>query len=263
MSYLKTTEQIEAKGYRTGHRPSADPPLAVTCGEVFRSFVRLSACALAPRTTETCTSPLGNTATRSVSSREREYREELRRYQEASAEVFAHAFHQLVEEMEAQPFTDLLGPAFMERAASMDKSAKGIFFTPPTICKMMAKMLNPHGEAGRPLDVHEPAVGSGTMVLALAETLVDAGQSPLEMRVCAVDLDAACVDMSLINFSLWGVPAEVMQANTIALGAPGYEPIAVHRTMFWPLARSWRGPMKKNAAPLNLGPGSYQSGLFQ
>ena len=249
MSYLKTLATLETKGYRPG--------------EVFRSFVRLSACALAPRTVEECKSPLGSVARRSVSVREGEYLDEMRRYREGCADVFAQAFHELIAEMEAQPFTDVLGPAYMERAAEIDKRFRGTFFTPSPICKLMAQLTALSGTLGKPLDVHEPAVGSGAMILALAETLVERGHSPLEMRVSAIDIDPTAIDMCLINLSLWGVPAEVIQANALTLGAPGHEPRAVHRTPFWPLARAWRGETKKDAKPLTLGPGSKQPGLFQ
>ena len=159
--------------------------------------------------------------------------------------------------------------AFSLDLAEIDKRFRGTFFTPSPICKLMAQLTALSGTPGKPLDVHEPAVGlrkfsrseGGAMILALAETLVERGHSPLEMRVSAIDIDPTAIDMCLINLSLWGIPAEVIQANALThrlrlktghfqcspVGAPGHEPRAVHRTSFWPLARAWRGETTKDA----------------
>ena len=48
------------------------------------------------------------------------------------------------------------------------------------------------------------------------------------MRVSASDISSTAVDMSLINFTMWGIPAEVKYQNTLSL-----ETWAHHKNFHW------------------------------
>jgi type I restriction-modification system DNA methylase subunit len=72
-----------------------------------------------------------------------------------------------------QESTDVLGVLYHRLELHNEQS--GQFFTPYPLCQAMAKMLvqdaKPVLEAQAFIRVHEPCVGSGAMVIALAQTL--------------------------------------------------------------------------------------------
>lgn len=165
--------------------------------DVFRSFVRLAACVVAAQT------------------REREYLEEAGRWSRAELDQFSAALGALVLEMESEPFTDVLGPVYMDLMGKTAQDRRGTFHTPPAICKLMAQMVaGPVPETG-PITMCEPCCGSGAMILAFAESLPRPELHRL--RVTAIDVDPVACDMCFINTTLWGVPCVVIQGNSLSL----------------------------------------------
>lgn len=64
----------------------------------------------------------------------------------------------------------------------------------------------------------EPAVGSGAMVIALAEAMHDAGINYQQhLHVTAIDVDPKCVHMAYVQFSLLHIPAVIIHGNTLSL----------------------------------------------
>ncbi|MEO5913335.1 MAG: N-6 DNA methylase [Luteolibacter sp.] len=169
---------------------------------VFADFCRMSACALA------------------AGSREEEYLEVARRYTRDELSDISQAFAHLVQEMERHPFADLLGPFYIECAAHSSKQARGEFYTPPEISKLMARVLF-DVEAAKlkkePITLNEPACGSGGMVLAVAELFAPDAVDLL--RVTAQDINPVAADMAYINLTLWGIPARVILGDTISKSA--------------------------------------------
>lgn len=167
--------------------------------EVFRAFVRLAACALAAQT------------------REPEYLEEAKRWTREDLERFAHALGALIQDMEQEPFRDLLGPAYMETLSASGQRCGGEFHTPPEVAEVIARMLagdRPTPAEG-PITLSEPACGSGAMILAYAAALPR--KDIRRLRVVAVDINATACDMCFINTSLWGIPATVIHGNSLTL----------------------------------------------
>lgn len=169
--------------------------------EVFSDFVRLVACALACQTRET------------------EYLQIARRYEREELEQFAQAMGDLVTEMEENPFTDVLGVYYcMEITSKWARDCRGEFYTPPAISKAMAAMLFDRDkviEEGRALDCHEPACGSGGMILAVSEIMAPDHVDML--RWTAWDVSRTGCDMCYINTTLWGIPATIVWGNTLTL----------------------------------------------
>ena len=121
---------------------------------VFADFCRMSACAV------------------SVLSREDEYLKIAANYSRDELAEFSQSLALLVQEMEGKPFTDVLGPFYLEVAAHSSKQARGEFYTPPELSKLIARMtVDVEGvkASGKPITVSDPACGSGGMILALAE----------------------------------------------------------------------------------------------
>lgn len=167
---------------------------------VFSDFCRMSACALA------------------MGTREEEYLSVAKNYSRDELSDLSIAFASLVQEMERNPFADLLGPHYLDCAAHSSKQARGEFFTPPAIAQMIARMTVDVDEVkaeGKPITVNEPACGSGGMVLALAELFAPDGVDLL--RVTAQDINPVAADMCYINLTLWGVPARVILGDTIRM----------------------------------------------
>jgi hypothetical protein len=109
---------------------------------------------------------------------------------------------------------DFLGECFME--LDLGTKFKGQFFTPYNISKFMASIL---GENTKEVEtMSEPAVGSGGMVIARADTLRELGVNYQQvMEVQAVDIDSLCVDMCYIQLTLLHISAEVIHGNSLTL----------------------------------------------
>ncbi|SEI14607.1 hypothetical protein SAMN05216228_102810 [Rhizobium tibeticum] len=68
------------------------------------------------------------------------------------------------------------------------------------------------------LVAQEPAVGSGAMIVALAEAILEAGFNYQQLlHVTAVDIDARAVPMAYVQFSLLHIPATVIVGDSLAM----------------------------------------------
>ena len=166
---------------------------------VFNAFVLLAACALSAQT------------------REAEYLEEAKRWSKDDLEGFSAALAALVIEMENEPFTDLLGVAYLEVAQSRGTRERGgEFYTPQHVSRLMAQMtVGTHDEnSTEPITMCEPACGAGGMILALAEALP--AHARRRLRVTAIDINRTACHMAFINTTLWGIPARIHHANALS-----------------------------------------------
>jgi hypothetical protein len=180
--------------------------------EVFGDFCRMAACSLAAQT------------------REAEYLAVAKRYQRDELDKLGRALGQLITEMEAQPFTDLLGPCYITVASPATIESRGEFYTPREISQAIARLLmdvDAIVEKGSPVTVLEPAAGSGGMVLALTELFAPAKAVDL-LRVTCWDVSPVACDMAYINLTLWGVPAEIVCGNSLSR-----ERRSVHTNIHW------------------------------
>ena len=126
---------------------------------------------------------------------------------------------QLVLEMEREPFKDVLGPYYQEIASPANLQARGEFYTPPAVCSIMSRMVVEPEKviaAGKPITVSDPCIGSGGMVLALAEHFA-ADKAVDLLRVTGTDVSPLACDMAYINTTLWGIPATIINGNTLTL----------------------------------------------
>jgi len=118
--------------------------------------------------------------------------------------------------MEEHPFTDLLGGYYMDFALTKKSQQwRAEFHTPQNICDMMAQMLvgDEKPDENEPITLCEPCCGAGAMILAYAKALPP--ESRPRLRVTAIDISKIACDMCFINCTLWGIPAEIIHANTI------------------------------------------------
>jgi len=167
---------------------------------VYRDFCRMGACCLALQT------------------REEEYLEVVKNYTKEELDRIAGAFASLVNEMQDNPFTDILGVYYMEVGAKSVRDARGEFFTPKPVCSVMARMMvdvEQVKEEGRPITVNDPAAGSGGIPLATAELFAPDHVNLL--RMTCQDISPLSCDMCYINMTLWGVPAKIIWGDTLRM----------------------------------------------
>lgn len=104
---------------------------------------------------------------------------------------------------------DYLGEVYMELGSLSKHQAFGQFFTPSHICEAMALMslgdvaraIEKAERGSRNLTVHDPACGSGAMLLGAKRAIIKAvGLSGLDwFRFSGNDIDGICVKMAKVQ----------------------------------------------------------------
>lgn len=154
--------------------------------------------------------------------REARYLQIVKGYNREELEAFARGLGQLVMALETNP-RDVLGRTFHD--LELHNKWAGQFFTPYDVCRMMAKMtigdlegLKERISARGFITAQEPAVGSGAMVIALAQEMNEAGINYQQhLHVTAIDIDPKCVHMAYVQFSLLHIPAIIVHGDTLSL----------------------------------------------
>lgn len=171
-------------------------------------------------------------------AREARYMQIIGKYEPAEQERFPQMFAELVMEMERAP-GDVLGSVFGE--LELGNAARGQFFTPFEVCRMMANITLGDADCARAeiarkgfITVNEPAVGAGAMVIAFAHAARDIGINyQQQVHVTAQDVDSRAVHMAYVQFSLLHIPAVVILGNTIALEEREHWLTPAHVLGFW------------------------------
>lgn len=154
--------------------------------------------------------------------REARYMEIVGRYDRHVIETFPKILGEVVMALETAP-QDILGATFHE--LELHNKARGQFFTPYELCRLMAKinvggaedLQNIIDDRGY-ITAHEPAVGAGATIIALAEAIHDLGINYQQfLHVTAVDVDARAVHMAYVQFSLMHIPAHVIVGDTLRM----------------------------------------------
>lgn len=142
-----------------------------------------------------------------------------KRYSREQLVMFDEMFTVMVNEMEVSN-GDFLGEVFGECEFGNDR--QGQFFTPYNVSLMMAKMTfdgcKELIERNGFIRVNEPASGSGGMVIALRQVMIDEHYNPSrDAFVVAQDVSDLAFMMCYIQLSLYGLGAEVIHGNTISM----------------------------------------------
>lgn len=133
--------------------------------KIFSDWLDLAACSISCRV---------DFATRE--EREGRYMETISRYKPEDQKLFGQILGQVAIELEKP--RDVLGDLFGE--LELNSAAKGQFFTPYHLSRMMADMLV---EDQKEYRLCEPACGSGCMVIACATDRSPGGSRPSSWRV--------------------------------------------------------------------------------
>jgi len=189
--------------------------------------------------------------------REKRYLEIVRRYSKEEVALFPQMFAELAESFELRVammrkassagmttsgLTDVLGETYM--MLELGNARAGQFFTPYHVSRLMAMLTI--GDGGSEVRDHgfirlqEPACGAGGMVIAVADSLNDAGHNYQQaMHATCIDIDPCCVHMAYIQLSLLHIPAVVVHGNALSLDVWGmwYTPAHVIDGWKWKLRR--------------------------
>ena len=175
--------------------------------ETFQDFCRCAAIALAQ--------PFYNNA-----DWEQEYLRIIRKYSSEQAVKMAELFSIAVMAFEENPKQDFLGEIFSQHGIS--SSYKEQFFTPYPVATMMAQIsLSDHENIIQKrgyISVCEPCCGSGVMIIALRNVMIERGYNPsAQMLVTCMDIDPLCCDMAYIQLTLLGIAANVIHGDTLSM----------------------------------------------
>jgi len=140
----------------------------------------------------------------SLGLREEEYLNTIRKYEKPEAYKISEALASLVIEMtgNGEGFIDVLGDYFEQ---FISHGHNGQFFTPQNICDLMAQLQNPPAALSR---VHDPACGSGRMLMAMAKLNRHA-------LFYGADNDLTCARMTVVNMTLNSMFGEVSWMNSL------------------------------------------------
>lgn len=154
--------------------------------------------------------------------REKEYLRTIEKYDKKEQKLFPQMFALLVEELQQNPWQDLLGEIYM--MAEIHSKDKGQFFTPYSVCQMMAeatmekkviaKMVHEKGF----VSINDCACGGGATLIAAVEQcskLFKKLNYQNHVYFVAQDLDRTCCHMCYIQLALHGVAGYVCQGDTI------------------------------------------------
>ena len=141
---------------------------------------------------------------------------------------------------------DPLGELYMELELGNDRA--GQFFTPWSVCLVMAKLQGLPGAqdditAQGFCKVDDCAVGSGSLLLAMAEVAQQDGINPqTQLWFHGRDLSSNAVHMAYVNLCLRGLPGVIEHGNTISMEIFGTWITPWHYLRGWP-ERLAAGPM--------------------
>lgn len=200
---------------------------------IFRHFVELSAITLS-----NVADPINKAA------REAQYLSIVKQYKPGEFQQFPPLLGMLAACMEYEP-TDVLGKLY--HRLEIHNEQTGQFFTPYPVCQAMAKMLvydSKHlFEEQEFIRAQEPCVGSGAMVIALAQALREGGINyQQKLHVTAIDLDIVAIHMAYVQLTLLHIPAIILHGDTLRGEVYSQWRTFAHTLGFWDvkLARDHR-----------------------
>ena len=169
--------------------------------------------------------------------RKQEYLRVIKKYSKKEQKLFPQMFALLVEELEKNPNQDLLGEIYM--MAGISNRDKGQFFTPYSVCQLMAMTTMQKKAVARTVhtdgyaSVYDSACGAGaTLIAAIEQCSKMFKKLNYQNHVYFVgqDVDRTVANMCYIQLSLHGVAGYVVIGNTLT------EPVVtdLHRIWFTP-----------------------------
>lgn len=152
--------------------------------------------------------------------REKEYLSIVGKYSKEEVSIFVKMFSHLALASACPLAGDVLGEIYMSE--DMGNKDSGQFFTPYSVCRLMASINTNaddikkiYSEKGY-LTISDPAVGAGATLLAMYETMLEAGVAGEKVYMDGVDIDLAAAQMAYVQLSLRGVAATIKHGNSLS-----------------------------------------------
>jgi type I restriction-modification system DNA methylase subunit len=153
--------------------------------------------------------------------REDRYLALVKKYSREDMKIFVEIYAEIVTQMDYNPEQDFLGDLYM--TLDLGSHWHGQFFTPYSICAMMAQMsVQPpiSVENIKPITINDPACGGGALLIAGFHTyrkqLEKLGLNAQNyVAAYAQDLSLVAGLMCYIQLSLQGIAAKVKIADSL------------------------------------------------
>lgn len=143
------------------------------------------------------------------------YFETIKRYNKKELNTFAKMMGELLQlygkALKDGDWIDPLGEYYEVLAGNYKKARLGQFFTPKSLCDLMAQITLMGSEWGK--TINDCACGSGRTLLAANKALQG-------NYYVAQDLDPICCKMTAVNLCLHEIRGEVHQMNTLQMTPP-------------------------------------------
>lgn len=168
---------------------------------VFDDFMQLSICCF------------------SMKRMEEEYLSIIKRYNTDEQKLFGSALGAMILDYESNSdksgdWKDVLGNFFEENNSASQATRNGQFFTPQSLCQLMASITEETEQKEGIITVNDPSCGSGRNLIAHARLKPNNRFSTFYV---AADLDYRCVKMCALNFLMFGMAGVVIHMNTLSL----------------------------------------------
>jgi type I restriction enzyme M protein len=141
------------------------------------------------------------------------------RYDAEEMKLFAHALTEMVNEYDScmaqdGAWKDILGNVFEETNSSFTASNNGQFFTPESLCKVMASLTVGTDECEENITVNDCSSGSSRNLIAHSRMHP---KNRFNTFYVAQDVDERCVKMSVLNFFMYGMKGVVIHMDTLSM----------------------------------------------
>lgn len=176
--------------------------------QVWQDFIIMSACAIASCLPD-----------KNREKREEEYKQRASRYKPKELTLFSECLAVVIKSLERNPEQDFLGELFM--VLGLGNKWEGQFFTPYTICRIMAGMtynndMKEKAKDHRWISVGDPTCGAGATLLAFAnECRRNDFDDQTHVLYIAQDIDFLAGCMCYIQLSLMGCAGYVVIDSSI------------------------------------------------
>lgn len=168
--------------------------------EVFADFLQMTVCAY------------------SIGKMEDEYNSIAKKYNADEIKLFGEALGELIYEHEIsntrRDWVDVVGKTYEEVNSASHASRMGQFFTPVSLCKVMAEITQNGETLDEDISVCDPSCGSSRNLVAHSQLNP---QNRFKTWYVASDLDQMCVNMSVINYLMFGLRGIVIHMNALTL----------------------------------------------
>jgi len=147
------------------------------------------------------------------------YMKTISKYSADEIQLFGQALGEMINEYhnnmnDEGDWKDILGKVFEETNSSFTASNNGQFFTPDSLCNLMAQIVGSKEACEENIYVNDCSSGSGRNLIAHSRL------NPLNRFrafYVAQDLDERCVNMSVLNFVMFGLKGIVIHMNTLSM----------------------------------------------